>query len=135
MNAGLHHLLLLCWRIRRSGRVLGDAVALHPVVRRALKLLSEGDGNQNLAQLAKTCGASKSYLSRTFRRQIGVPLNRYRNSLRLSRFFEGYRQPNQKTLTEAVYASGFGSYAQFYKVFTQIYGRGPRDAMMSKSHE
>ncbi|MHB1936398.1 MAG: cupin domain-containing protein [Acidobacteriaceae bacterium] len=131
LNAGLHHLLLLCWRSRRTGRVLGDAVALHPVVRCALKLLSEGDGTQNLAQLAKSCGASEAYLSRTFRRQIGVPLTRYRNSLRLSRFLEQYRRREQKTLTEAVYAAGFGSYAQFYKVFRQAYGRGPRASLAS----
>lgn len=126
LNAGLHHLLLLCWRSRRTGRVLGDAVALNPFVRRALKLLSEGYWEQDLAQLAKACGTSESYLSRMFRRQIGVPLSRYRNSLRLACFWEQYRHPEQKTLTEAVYAAGFGSYAQFYKVFTQAYGRGPR---------
>jgi len=126
LNAGLHHLLLLCWRSQRTGKVLGDAIALHPGVRRALKLLSEGDLKQDLCQLAKACGVSEAYLSRTFRRQIGVPLTRYRNSLRLSRFWEQYRQPEQKNLTEAVYAAGFGSYAQFYKVFTQAYGRGPR---------
>ncbi len=129
LNAGLHHLLLLCWRSQRTGRVLGDAVALHPAVRRALKLLSEEDWNQDLGELAKTCGASESYLSRTFRRQVGVPLSRYRNSLRLSRFWEQYRQPEQKTMAEAVYAAGFGSYAQFYKVFTQAYGRGPRASL------
>jgi AraC-like DNA-binding protein len=126
LNAGLHHLLLLCWRSRRTGRVLGDAVSLHPAVRRALKVLSEGEWNQNLSLLARACGVSEAYLSRTFCRQIGVPLSRYRNSLRLSRFWEEYRQPEQKTLAEAVYAAGFGSYAQFYKVFTQAYGLGPR---------
>jgi len=126
LNAGLHHLLLLCWRSQRTGKVLGDAVVLHPVVRRALKLLSEGDWEKDLGQLAKACGASEAHLSRAFHRQIGVPLSRYRNSLRLSRFWEQYRQPERKTLTQAVYAAGFGSYAQFYKVFTQAYGQGPR---------
>ncbi len=131
LNAGLHHLLLLCWRSQRTGRVLGDAVALHPAVRRALKLLSEGDWERDLGQLAKACGTSEAYLSRTFHRQVGVPLSRYRNSLRLSRFWEQYRQPEQKTLTEAVYAAGFGSYAQFYKVFTQAYGSGPRACLVA----
>jgi AraC-like DNA-binding protein len=129
LNAGLHHLLLLCWRIQRTGKVSGDAVALHPGVRRALRLLSEGEWEKDLGQLARASGVSESYLSRVFRRQVGVPLNRYRNSLRLSRFWEHYRQPEQKTLAEAVYAAGFGSYAQFYKVFTQAYGSGPRASL------
>jgi AraC-like DNA-binding protein len=131
LNAGLHHLLLLCWRSQRTGKVLGDTVALHPAVSRALKLLSEGGWEGNFGQLAIACGVSEAHLSRTFRRQVGVPLSRYRNSFRLSRFWEQYRQPRQKTLAEAVYASGFGSYAQFYKVFTQAYGRGPRACLTS----
>jgi AraC-like DNA-binding protein/mannose-6-phosphate isomerase-like protein (cupin superfamily) len=129
LNAGLHYLLLLCWRTQRTVRVLGDAVILHAAVRRALKLLSEGDWDRDLSQLAKSCGVSQAYLSRKFHRQIGVPLSRYRNSLRLARFWEQYRQPEEKTLAEAVYAAGFGSYTQFYKVFTQAYGRGPRASL------
>src|SRR2546427_757952 len=84
-------LLLLCWRSQGTGKVLGDAVALHPAVGRALKLLSEGDWEHDLGRLAKACGVSEAYLSRTFSRQVGVPLSRYRNSLRLSRFWEQYR--------------------------------------------
>jgi len=129
LNAGLHHLLLLCWRSQGAGQIQGDVVTLHPAVHRAIKLLSEGDWDENFAQLARACGVSEAHLSRTFHRQIGVSLTRYRNSLRLSRFWEEYRQPAQKNLTEAVYAAGFGSYAQFYKVFVQAYGHGPRASL------
>jgi AraC-like DNA-binding protein len=128
LNAGLHYLLLFCWSKLLSGQSARDAVALHPAVRRALKLLSEDENERDLSELAKICGTSKSHLSRTFHHQIGVPLNRYRNSLRLTRFFEHY----QSTLSEAVYAAGFGSYAQFYKVFTQAYGCGPRQCLRAK---
>lgn len=133
LNAGLHYLLLLCWRTQQTGRVLGDAVVLHAAVRRALKLLSEADWDGNFCQLAKSCGVSEAYLSRKFRRQIGVPLTRYRNSLRLARFWEQYREAEGRTLAEAVYAAGFGSYAQFYKVFAQTYGRGPRASLAERS--
>lgn len=126
LNAGLHHLLLLCWRCRSTGQALGQEVALHPAVSKAVELLSEGVDDRGLGALARRCGISEAYLSRIFRRQIGVPLNRYRNSLRLSRFWGEYRKSHQSNLSQAVYAAGFGSYAQFYKVFTQAYGRGPR---------
>jgi AraC-like DNA-binding protein len=129
LNAGLSYLMLMCWRSQLMGKAARDPVVLHPAIRRALKHLSEDDREASLDKLAKKCGASKSYLSRKFHQQLGVPLNRYRNSLRLSRFFEQYHQSDQKTITEAVYAAGFGSYAQFYKVFTQAYGRGPREAL------
>ena len=42
---------------------------------------------------------------------------------------EEYRKSGQRTVTEAVYAAGFGSYAQFYKVFTNAYGHGPRNLL------
>jgi AraC-like DNA-binding protein len=126
LNAGLHHMLLLCWRSHRSGRALGEEVPLHPAVRRTLKILSEDQDQGNLATLAKRCNVSEPYLSRTFHRQLGVPLTRYRNSLRLSRFWEAYREGVGINLAEAAYDAGFGSYAQFYKVFAQTYGHGPK---------
>ena len=132
LNAGLRCLLLLCWRSQITGESTSDATALHPAIRHALKLLSEEDTEKDLGELARACNVSKSYLSRTFRRQIGLPLNRYRNSLRLTKFFEEYRQQDQKNLAEAMYAAGFGSYAQFYKVFTQAYGCGPRALLERK---
>jgi AraC-like DNA-binding protein len=132
LNTGLGYLLLMCWRSQLKGKATRDPVILHPVIRRALKRLSEDEKEGSLEELALACGASKSYLSRTFHKQIGVTLNRYRNSLRLSRFFQHYRESDCKTITEAVYAAGFGSYAQFYKVFAQAYGQGPRGALIGK---
>jgi AraC-like DNA-binding protein len=132
LNAGLHHLLLLCWRLQRAARGEGPhhPVPLHPAVRRAIHLLSEQPGEgEDLDLLAARCGVSTAYLSRVFARQVGVPLSQYRNSLRLGRFWSHYRAPVQRTITECVYAAGFGSYAQFYKVFAQAYGRGPRECL------
>jgi AraC-like DNA-binding protein len=129
LNAGLHFLLLLGWRSRESGRVVDPPTPLHPCVKRALAVLSRHDANQPLPALARQCGVSESHLSRIFHRQIGVPLTRYRNSLRLARFWEVYRVGDQKNLSEAVYEAGFGSYARFYKVFVQHYGTGPRASL------
>lgn len=133
LNAGLHYLLLLCWRYQIEANTSGEAVTLHPAVRRAIRIVSENDTGQSLDELSRTCGASKSYLSRTFHRQMGMPLHQYRNSLRLARFFEAYRDAEDSTLAEAVYAAGFGSYAQFYKVFKESYGRGPKECLSPKA--
>ncbi len=132
LNAGLHHLLLLCWRLQNEGKTSGKAIALHPSVQRAIRVLSENDTGQDLNELSRACGASKAYLSRIFHRQVGVPLSQYRNSLRLARFFEAYRRTDHSTLAEAVYEAGFGSYSQFYKVFIQSYGCGPRECLSRK---
>lgn len=127
LNAGLRHLLLLCWRFQRGRAGQIRAVRLHPAVERALRELGNATGEDDLAGLAKRCGTSPTYLSRLFARQVGVPLSRYRNSVRLGRFWEECRTASN--LTEAAYAAGFGSYAQFYKIYRDAYGTGPRAGM------
>ncbi len=129
LNAGLHHLLLLCWRSQRTGRLLEPPIALHPAVSRAIQRLGDPEWEGDLGTLATTCGISPAYLSRTFHQQIGVPLSHYRNTLRLSRFWDLFREPRQRTLSEAVFEAGFGSYAQFFRVFRQTYGTGPRQSL------
>jgi hypothetical protein len=91
LNAGLHHLLLLCWRSNNNGQALGSAVPLHPSVRRVIKVLSEGTAEETLSDLAAQCKVSEAFLSRTFHRQVGVTMTRYRNSLKLARFWELYK--------------------------------------------
>lgn len=130
LNAGLHYLLFLCWKYQLSGKSNRMAVTLHPAVRRSLRLLSESSSHVSLDDLAEACGTSKSYLSRIFHRQLGVPLVRYQNSLHISRFFDLYGREEQITMLDAALAAGFRSYAQFYKVFTEAYGRGPRQTLM-----
>lgn len=130
LNAGLRHLLLTCWQCHQSGRTGKDgSVALHPATQRALDILSGGTGEHNMARLARHCGVSENYLSRLFQREVGVPIHRYRNSLRLSRFWEAYRRQGRRTVSEAVYEAGFGSYAQFHRVFTAEYAQGPRECL------
>ena len=129
LNAGLRHLLLLGWRYQRGQSTKQHEVALHPSVAQALRLLGQPDAPEDLDALALRCGISSSCLSRMFRKQIGVPVTRYRNSVRLARFWEEYRQPEQRTLIEAMFAAGFGSYAQFYRVYVDVYGCGPRESL------
>jgi AraC-like DNA-binding protein len=129
LNAGLRHLLMLSWRLQQSGASQRRPVSLHPSISKAIEILGDDAWSGSLGQLARQCGLSEAHFSRTFALQIGVPLNRYRNSLRLARFWEQYRKPVQPTILEAVFAAGFGSYAQFFKVFTGAYGQGPRSCL------
>jgi AraC-like DNA-binding protein len=132
LNAGLSYLLILAWRYYQAGVESEGAVQLHPAVRKALALLSKDDSAGGLARLAAQCGMSETYLSRLFRRQVGMPLTHYRNSVRLSRFMDYCTQPEHKTMLESVFAAGFGSYAQFYKVFVKNYGHSPRHYFRGK---
>lgn len=128
LNAGLRHLLLLCWRHQRKAEIGGE-VALHPAIRKALDLMSTNEQTGDLSEIAARCGVSASYLSRLFGQQIGVPLTRYRNSIRLSCFWDRLRDSPQSDLLAIVHDAGFGSYAQFYRVFKNAYGVGPRESL------
>lgn len=126
LNAGLRYLLVLCWRHFHVDGHSERPVKLHPAVVKALQMLT--DSESALPELAARCGVSDTYLSRLFRKQVGVPMTQYRNAHRLGRFMELHeKSPRHRTILESIYDAGFGSYAQFYKVFTAAYGKGPRD--------
>lgn len=131
LNAGLHYLLLFCWRLQQAAQSQQRASLIHPSVSKAIALLSDNEWNGSLSKLARQCGVSEGHFSRLFASQVGVPLNRYRNSLRLSRFWDQLRKPARPSIMQAVFAAGFGSYSQFYKVFFKAYGKGPREIISS----
>jgi AraC-like DNA-binding protein len=135
LNAGLRLLLLHGWRLQRALTGATRAVRLHTAVRQALALLSDEVEPGDLRELARRCGVSDAHLSRTFARQVGVPISRYRNALRLRRFWDACHRTPAPNLTDAAYSAGFGSYAQFFKVFHSAYGCGPRDCIGSDRAE
>jgi AraC-like DNA-binding protein len=131
LNAGLHYLLVFCWRHYLEGNDSDNPIRLHPGVSKALALLTDRDCPENLDNLASKCGLSTTYLSRLFLKEVGVSISHYRNAARLSYFMELYRGPVRRTVLETAYQAGFGSYAQFFKVFRQSYGESPRACLRS----
>lgn len=137
LNAGLRLLLLLSWREQTQLIKPDNTPTLHSSVARALDILGqpELESGKSLETLAKACGASPSHLSRLFKSQMGVSLNRYRNSARLGRFLEILRAKPHITLLEAMLESGFGSYAQFHKIYRQAYGESPGRSLRNRHRE
>jgi AraC-like DNA-binding protein len=98
-----------------------------PAVLRALDVLEHEDvATRGMDQLATTCGVSTAYLGRISHKQMGVTIGLYRNSMKLGHFWKAYHSRRQSNITEASYAAGFGSYAQFFRVFKDAHGQGPR---------
>jgi len=131
LNAGLHYLLIFCWRHYLGGTQNAHPLRLHPGVRKAVTLLGRRESPDSLGQLAGECGLSTTYLSRLFLKEMGISVSHYRNAARLSHFMELWHGPDRLTLLEMVYQAGFGSYAQFFKVFRQSYGQSPRAYLRS----
>ena len=66
------------------------------------------------------------WFARVFKAEMGMSLVEYRNRLRLDRF-DVLLDTRRQTLLEAARAAGFGSYAQFHRVFRELRGVTPRE--------
>lgn len=124
-NAGLAYLLARAWRAFLDRDEVVDSIHVHPAVRTVVDLLRTDHSTGTLASLARTVGLSPTHLSRLFKAQTGVSLSRYRNQQRLHRFLRAYGDGDHTTMLAAALSAGFGSYAQFYRVFRHQTGHGP----------
>jgi len=125
-NAGLGYALLSAWRAHLEAlNVRGQDVP--PAVEAAARALREEDPSRpwTLAALGRHCGVSPSHLSRLFARHTGVSIVEFRNRQRVERFLALYGSGHRYTLRGAALAAGFGSYAQFHRIFRRMMGCGP----------
>lgn len=98
---------------------------LHPAVVRAKELCELSLGNDlDAAQLARGSGVSASRLAHLFAEQVGVTPLQYRNFAQVQRFIRAYNG-EERNLLRAALSAGFGSYAQFHRVFRQVCGERP----------
>jgi len=82
--------------------------------------------NCSLAVLAEKIGYDYSYLSRYFKKNVGISFNTYLNNYRLSQacyLMENTDMP----IIECAYESGFSSLRSFNRNFRQRFGMSPSD--------
>jgi AraC-like DNA-binding protein len=101
----------------------GSAQVIHPCVERAARALRDVVPPPSVPQLARQVGLSPSRLSRLFKAQTGLSLTEFRS-----------RQCHERALclcetdlplSEVAAQAGFGSYAQFHRVFCERSGCSP----------
>jgi AraC-like DNA-binding protein len=125
VNAGLAYLLTFAWRAFLDSDDVVEGVDLHPAVETVARMLQADPDAGDLATLARAAGLSSSHLSRIFKEQTGVSISRFRNQQRLQRFLRLYAAGRRTTALAAALEAGFGSYAQFHRVFREHTGRSP----------
>lgn len=99
---------------------------LHPAVDRAAVLL-QNDPLMPVRQLARQSGLSPSRLAHVFKTEVGLTLQDYRTELKLDHVDHLVAQGKVRDLLAAALEAGFGSYSQFFRVFTAVRGMSPRD--------
>ena len=101
------------------------------LVTAAISMLAK-DPTMGGKQIAANLQISLSRLARVFKSQLGMSLVEYRNRLRLERFSVLVDQGGTNLMGAAL-AAGFGSYAQFHRVFRSLRKGTPREYMRSRA--
>jgi AraC-like DNA-binding protein len=124
-NAALGYALVASWQAYQFSSEPPPRVDVHPAVARAARLISEADDAPKLDALAQAAGLSPARLSRLFKQQAGISLTAFRQRKCLERFLRLYGRGARYTLLQAALEAGFGSYAQFHRVFCSIMRMSP----------
>lgn len=123
LAAGLIYLAHLA---RDLGSSIEDAPkVLHPVVARAVHLLRGDPRDPGPSCLADRAGLSPGRFGRLFKREVGCSLAQFRQRLCLERFLALREGGDRRSLLAVALDAGFGSYAQFHRVFTTQMGMPP----------
>ncbi len=95
------------------------------LVSAAVSMLAK-DPTMGGKEIAARLDISLSRLVRVFKAQMGMSLVEYRNRLRLDRF-SALLDRGRTNLLGAALDAGFGSYAQFHRVFRALHHATPRE--------
>src|SRR5690606_41978532 len=99
-----------------------------PRIVRVVQLLTdEVASNTSIEYLAERVGLSVPRLTQLFRRQVGIPVRRYRQWHRL--FVTSVGVARGLNLTDAAMAAGFTDSAHFSHTFRTIIGMSPSAAL------
>jgi len=113
------------WKSVLARRPVVTKTPHEALVAKTLRALCD-DASISNRTLAAKLGVSAQHLASVFRSQTGLSLTRYRNRVRVERFLTQVN-PTGGNLFQAAFHAGFGSYAQFHRVFRELLNTTPRD--------
>lgn len=89
----------------------------------AQRIIDEPGSERSLETLSRECSSSLRTMQRTFQSELGIPLGRWRNQVRM---VEAVRQlSGGLSVTETAFALGFESLSAFIQSFRQYFGETP----------
>lgn len=124
-NAGTLFVLLRAWNDYATSTNVTIGKDMDPRVERAAQVWAV-DCRLSVAEVCARIGVEHERLAILFRSQLGLSPVDYRNRLKLEHFLNRYDRGRRATMLSAALAAGFGSYAQFHRVFVQCMGMSPR---------
>lgn len=111
---------------RRDGPDSSAVSARHAdVIAQACRRIGESDELPSLADLAALAGMSPYHFHRVFKARTGLTPKAYAEARRRERVHAGLG--DGKSVTEAIYDSGFNSNGRFYEASDRVLGMRPSD--------
>jgi len=89
-----------------------------------LRLLGNPTGDIPVAALARSCGLSRSYFIRAFKRSMGLPPHHWVMHRRIERAREMLARTNE-SIAEIAVSCGFADQSHLTRVFHQVVGESP----------
>ncbi len=123
-NSALAFTCLKAWELFKRGAQPNKQVNVSVDIQQCLKLI-ESTQFISLNSLAEKLKLSPSQLSRQFQAQVGLKLSTYKQNIYLERFMKMWTENCDLNFLQGALKAGFGSYAQFHRVFKEKYGCGP----------
>jgi AraC-like DNA-binding protein len=108
-----------------AGRGGSGETKMRRLVTTAAAMLAE-DTALDAGRIARRLEVSAGWFARIFKAEMGMSLVEYRNRLRLDRV-DALLDQGSRTLLQAARDAGFGSYAQFHRIFRKLRGVTPRE--------
>lgn len=126
-NRGLPFAVSALWDAYAHGHAAVDAIGFDPKVEKALDLINQPGGmDLSVLRLAEIVRLAPRHLSVHFQEQVGHTIPQYRNRLRIQQFFKMHEKHPAWDLTTLALEAGFGSYAQFFRIFKEYVGCAPQ---------
>lgn len=111
--------------LRCQPKALSQQQRQSHLIEKACDLIAQSETTPRLHDLADAVSLSPYYFQRLFKRHLGMTPKQYSNALQDKRVRSVL--PMSKTITQAVYESGFEQPSQFYKRALEILGMSPSD--------
>lgn len=94
-------------------------------VSRVLRYIDKNFGEQiTIADLSKLCEVSESWLSRSFRHEVGVTIHSYLTSRRMR---AAVTMLTERSISEISYVCGFSDSSHFISQFKKYFGMTPME--------
>lgn len=100
---------------------------MDPRIRIVLRIIAEQprEIRQTLAATSRLLGLSDTHLRRLFRRNVGMPLQRYLRETRMTLAANLVRECSM-SIKEIALDSGYDDISNFYRDFREVHGLTPR---------